>query len=200
MKKIISKMFDNWYIYLLIVALSITIWTTIFKNLKEPNKNEKVEITYFGEYLDNKLLKNDLLEMLEKENYSNIKKVSITCHPVSENKYYFKQLLMSRIYQSDLIMIDNNLIDNNFASTYFEPLNVNILNSYSQNITYYKENNKEYGILLDVNENDTFSKYLKNSTYLFVCSNSYNIAKMYGVGNENDDVALKVISYLLKKD
>ena len=51
-----------YWLYILILILTISLWVTVFDNLAKNEPYEEINIIYFGSYLDGEQLKNDLLE------------------------------------------------------------------------------------------------------------------------------------------
>ena len=190
-----SKTFFRYFywLYILILILTISIWTTIFDNLGKNKPYEEINIIYFGSDLDAGKLKYDL-EVLSSDFVQDIKTVNIEVRKTED--YFFYTLLSTKITTNDIILISEEYMNDYIGQSYFRTLiNVNI------DAKYYEESSIRYGIVLcdeEVRENK-FSEYYtgEEKVYLFLSPESVNLGMLYNNGKKENDAAIKVAEYLV---
>lgn len=199
MKKITSHLQYNLWIYLLIALLAIVFWVTVFGSLASPEDNEKITILYFGSDLDSNALQEDISEKISLLTEQNIKQVSIDAVD-TRNYQLIHQLLPTRIYDTDLIIISQSVVEETSCKTFFPSIPVERMNGLNIG-EYYYEDEQPYGILLNGgNGENNFSAFYSGDEryYVFFSSSSVNLNRLFSVGEYGDDAALAVLKYLLE--
>ena len=184
-----------YWLYILILILTISLWVTVFDNLAKNEPYEEINIIYFGSNLDGEQLKNDLLEFtsgFEQE----IKAVNVEVRNVEKD--FFSTLLTTKKVTNDIVIISEEYMFEYIGGSCFRTLkNVNI------DAKYYMESEVKYGIIVHDKEiiNNKFSEYYtgESNIYLFFSPDSVNLGRLYNNGEKENDAAIKVAEYLVGK-
>lgn len=189
----------HWWKYVLLVALSIAIWTSVFDTLARPAKNEKVGIVFFGDSLDVSALHADLWAAVDE-----ITEQKITYLDVSQtfaDQAHLGQILMARTYDCDLLILPAELVDKLSAYGFFMPLPET-----PEDIPVYtQEKDGEtvaYGLeIYKPGNQNRFSSFCsgEQTYYVFLSKESVNLAHLNGNGMQTDDAALRILEYLMEE-
>lgn len=184
---------------MLLVALSIAIWTSVFDTLARPAKNEKVGIVFFGDSLDVSALHADLWAAVDE-----ITEQKITYLDVSQtfaDQAHLGQILMARTYDCDLLILPAELVDKLSAYGFFMPLPET-----PEDIPVYtQEKDGEtvaYGLeIYKPGNQNRFSSFCsgEQTYYVFLSKESVNLAHLNGNGMQTDDAALRILEYLMEE-
>ena len=182
-----------YWLYILILILTISIWTTIFDNLAKNKPYEEINIIYFGSDLAVDELKSDL-EYFTSSFEQEIKAVNIEVRKIEDS--FFTTLLTTKITVNDIVLISEEYMNDYIGASYFRTLiNLNI------EAKYYEESEIKYGIVVydDEIKETKFSEYYSGdkSIYLFLSPNSVNLGMLYNNGEKENDAAIKVAEYLV---
>lgn len=182
-----------YWVYLLVLIGTISLWITVFDNLAKNKPYEEVNIIYFGSDLDDKKMLADLTVYTSTLN-QHIKAVNIEVRQVEED--FFSTLLTAKKVTNDIILISEEYMFEYLGGNYFRTLN-----NVSIHAKYYLESDIKYGIVVYDKEitNSKFSEYYsgEKSVYLFFSPDSVNLGKLYNNGKKENDVAIKVAEYLV---
>ena len=189
----------HWWKYVLLAALSIAIWTSVFDTLARPAKNEKVGIVFFGDSLDVSALHADLWAAVDE-----ITEQKITYLDVSQtfaDQAHLGQILMARTYDCDLLILPAELVDKLSAYGFFMPLPET-----PEDIPVYtQEKDGEtvaYGLeIYKPGNQNRFSSFCsgEQTYYVFLSKESVNLAHLNGNGMQTDDAALRILEYLMEE-
>ena len=189
----------HWWKYVLLAALSIAIWTSVFDTLARPAKNEKVGIVFFGDSLDVSALYADLWAAVDE-----ITEQKITYLDVSQtfaDQAHLGQILMARTYDCDLLILPAELVDKLSAYGFFMPLPET-----PEDIPVYtQEKDGEtvaYGLeIYKPGNQNRFSSFCsgEQTYYVFLSKESVNLAHLNGNGMQTDDAALRILEYLMEE-
>ena len=194
-----SHLHYHWWKYVLLAALSIAIWTSVFDTLAKPAKNEKVGIVFFGDSLDVSALHADLWAAIDE-----ITEQKITNLDVSQtfaDHEHLGQILMARAYDCDLLILPAELVDELSAYGYFMPL----LDPPKDIPVYTQEKDGEtvaYGLeIYKPGKQNRFSSFCsgEQTYYVFLSKESVNLAHLNGNGMQTDDAALRILEYLMEE-
>ena len=189
----------HWWKYVLLVVLSVAIWTSVFDTLARPAKNEKVGIVFFGDSLNVSALYADLQSAVQE-----ITEQKITCLDVSQtfaDHTHLGQILMARAYDCDLLILPAELVDKLSAYGFFMPLP-----EIPKDIPVYtQEKDGEtvaYGLeIYKPGNQNRFSSFCsgEQTYYVFLSKESVNLAQLNGNGTQTDDAALRILEYLMEE-
>ena len=189
----------HWWKYVLLAALSIAIWTSVFDTLARPAKNEKVGIVFFGDSLDVPALHADLWAAIDE-----ITEQKITYLDMSQtfaDQEHLGQILMARAYDCDLLILPAELVDELSAYGFFMPL----LEIPTDIPVYTQEKDGEtvvYGLeIYKPGKQNRFSSFCsgEQTYYVFLSKESVNLAGLNGNGIQTDDAALRILEYLMEE-
>lgn len=189
----------HWWKYVLLTVLSIAIWTAVFDTLAKPAKNEKIGIVFFGESLDTQALHGDLWAAMDELTQQEIRFVDVS--QTFADRDHLGQILMARSYDSDLLILPAELVDNLSAYGFFMPLP----DTPKDIPTYTQEKDGEtvaYGLeIYSPGNQNRFSAFCsgEQTYYVFLSKESVNLAGLNGNGTQTDDAALRILTYLLEE-
>ena len=202
MKKSTAHLQYGWWKYLLIALLSITIWSVVFDVLSAPEKNEKIRITCVGDDFLCDALEEDLWKKLPEITEQRLEKIAVES-PVNGQSTDFYSVMAARAYGADLIIVEESAITETFGQSFFMPLPVEELPEALSDRELYVEEGAVYGILLyDGTTPNVFSRFYGGDQrcFVFITHNCVNAAGVMGVGDAQDDAALRLIEYLLEEN
>lgn len=190
--------------YVLLVILSVLIWTTVFDSLAKPAKNEKVGIVFFGEELDASALHAELSAATKDLTDQKIEYVDVFQTMASGSQ--LGSVLMARSYDYDLLVLSGEMMDNLHAYGFFAPLPEQLPQSLKALPTYSQTEDgvtAQYGLkAYGPGSQNRLSAFCSGDKtyYIFLSKESVNLAGLNGKGNPADDAALRVLEYLLEED
>lgn len=188
------------WIYLMIVLLVVAFWTTVFDNLASPASNEKVSIFFIGPGLDSSALEQALFAQIQDLTQQPIRQITVDAINTMDQTAAV-QLLSTRIYDIDLIILPGEMLKDFPVSTFFPEIPQEKLALYLSQPRYFCEAEVPYGILLyDAEENSRFGKFCvgNDDYYAFFSSRSVNLGGLLGTGEMQNDAALAILKYLLE--
>ena len=195
----ITHLHYHWWKYVLLMVLSIMIWTAVFDTLAKPAKNEKVGIIFFGDALDVTALHTDLSAVID-----NLTEQEITHIDVSKTFADYEnlgQIMMARTYDCDLLILPAELVDKLSAYGFFMPLPETFIDisAYSQ-----EKDGQTVAYGLEIYKPGTQNRFSafcsgEQTYYVFLSKESVNLAGLNGNGVQTDDAALRVLKYLLEE-
>lgn len=189
----------RWWQYVLLVILSIAIWTAVFDSLAKPARNEKVGIVFFGDALDAPALHAELSAAMDRLTQQEIAYVDVS--QVMVDRAQLGTVLMARTYDYDLLVLPAEIVDMLSAYGFFSPLP----DGWKDIPTYNQETNGKsvpYGLELYRPGSQTrFSAFCsgEQTYYVFLSKESVNLAGLNGNGAPADDAALRMLEYLLEE-
>ena len=189
----------HWWKYVLLTILSIAIWTSVFDTLAKPERNEKLGLVFFGEALDVTALHADLSVAVENLTEQEIAYVDVL--ETFADSEHLGQILMARSYDHDLLVLPADCVDQISAYGFFMPLP----EDWQDIPTYSQETNGEtvaYGLeIYSPDSQNRFSAFCSGDQtyYVFLSKESVNLAGLNGNGQQTDDAALRILTYLLEE-
>lgn len=189
----------HWWKYVLLTVLSIAIWSAVFDTLARPAKNEKVGIVFFGDALDVTALHADLTAAIANLTEQEIAYVDV--YQTFADYEHLGQVLMARVYDSDLLILSAEFVDMLSAYGFFMPLpdTPKDIPTYSQE---KDGRNVAYGLeIYSPGSKNRFSAFCsgEQTYYVFLSKESVNLAGLNGIGKKTDDAALRILTYLLEE-
>lgn len=189
----------NWWKYVAVVLSVVAFWVYLFGVLAKPQANQKINITYVGNDLKNKLLKEDILGRLEDlQGGQNIKEVGVECL-YSDDSYALNTILTTRTStDTDFVILKSSTLENFEVESYFVCLDPQKVDRYFKGAKTYEIDGKVYGIKLS--GNNVFSGYYTGNEdcYAFITGVSVNFGSINGKGKTEDAVCINLINYLLE--
>lgn len=189
----------HWWKYVLLMVLSIAVWTSVFDTLAKPAPNEKVGIVFFGDSLDVTGLHTDLSNAIGSLTEQKI--ASLDVSQTFADYEHLGQILMARAYDCDLLMLPAELVDKLSAYGFFAPLP-----EIPRDIPVYtQEKDGEtvaYGLeIYKPGRQNRFSSFCsgEQTYYVFLSKESVNLAGLNGNGTQTDDAALRILEYLMEE-
>ena len=189
----------HWWKYVLLISISVMLWSWVFDTLAKPAKSEKIGIVFFGEGLDTQALHADLWAAMDDLTQQEIRFVDVS--QTFADRDHLGQILMARTYDSDLLILPAELVDNLSAYGFFMPLE-NVPKGIA---TYSQKKGGEsvvYGLEIYSSGNQNrFSAFCSDEQtyYVFLSKESVNLAGLNGNGSQTDDAALQILTYLLEE-
>lgn len=189
----------HWWKYVILTALSILVWTAVFDTLAKPAPNEKVGIVFFGYDLDVPALHADLSAAID-----DLTEQEITYVDVSQtfaDYEHLGQILMTRTFEYDLLVLPAELVDMLAAYGFFMPLP----DDWNSIPTYTQEKDGKtvaYGLeIYSPGSQNRFSAFCsgEQTYYVFLSKESVNLAGLNGKGTQTDDAAVQMLTYLLEE-
>lgn len=189
----------HWWKYVLLTVLSIAIWSAVFDTLARPAKNEKVGIVFFGDALDVTALHADLTAAIDDLTEQEIAYVDV--YQTFADYEHLGQVLIARVYDSDLLILSAEFVDMLSAYGFFMPLpdTPKDIPTYSQE---KDGRNVAYGLeIYSPGSKNRFSAFCsgEQTYYVFLSKESVNLAGLNGIGKKTDDAALRILTYLLEE-
>ena len=189
----------HWWKYVLLIILSVAVWTAVFDTLAEPAQNEKVGIVFFGEGLDVSALHTDLSGAVGSLTEQEIARIDVS--ETFADYQHLGQLLMARTYDCDLLILPAELVDRLSAYGFFVPLT----ETPKDIPVYTQEKDGEtvaYGLeIYKPGKQNRFSSFCsgEQTYYVFLSKESVNLAGLNGNGMQTDDAALRILEYLMEE-
>ncbi len=192
----------SWWCYLLLVLVSVVLWTSVYGILEKPNANQKLTVSYFGEGYDGAALQGEIEQNLSIITDQEIKEVTLDI--VKEtNESLFGSMLQTRLYSSDIMIFGEGTLTDEFITMSFRPMTT-ALEAYFDgiDIELYSIDGINYGIVLNSegDSDNNFSKYYSGDKKLiaFFAPYGVNLGGAYGSGNNEDKAAIELLIYLLE--
>ncbi len=189
----------HWWQYVLLMVLSVAVWTAVFDTLAKPARNEKVGIVFFGDGLDVSALHADLSSAIG--NLTEQKIAYVDLSQTFADYEHLGQILMARTYDCDLLILPAELVDNLSAYGFFMPLPET-----PEDIPVYtQEKDGEtvaYGLeIYKTGKQNRFSSFCsgEQTYYVFLSKESVNLAGLNGNGVQTDDAALRILEYFMEE-
>lgn len=191
----------NWWAYVAIVLVVVILWLSVFTVLAKPSPNEKLHISFVGTDFYNDSLETQLKKVVPTLSSQEIKSLYVES-VYSDNTYILSQIVTTRcIGDTDFLIYTRDLITDEMGRSLFAPLSIEDTRRLFGDVEVLEFENKVYGILVfDGNNSNNFSKYYngEEKCYLSFTPVSENIAGLNNKGNQSDDIALKVVQWLLE--
>lgn len=188
----------NWWKYVAVAVVVISIWVYLFSVLARPKENEKIKISFVGNDFKNVLLQEDILNNIDKlQGEQNIKEVGVECL-YTEDNYTLSTILSTRVISdTDIVILKQSTLANFDVESFFVDLKSDAVAENFGNIQTFEKSGKIYGIKL--NGDNAFTKYYdgKEDCYLFITSVSVNFGGINGNGNKEDRACINLVNYLL---
>lgn len=189
----------HWWKYVVLILLSIGIWTAVFDTMAKPAQNEKVGIVFFGDGLDVTALHGDISDAVGSLTEQKITHVDV--YQTFADYEHLGQILMARTYDSDLLILPADLVDQLSAYGFFAPLT----ETPKDIPVYTQEKDGEtvvYGLeIYNPGSQNRFASFCSSEQtyYVFLSKESVNLAQLNGNGSQTDDAALRILEYLLEE-
>ena len=181
---------DNFWKYILVVALSIFIWSAVFEFLSQVKDNQRITVAVYNVECDTACLKEALTTMTDQE----ILELYVDALEHIPNQTYATDILTMQILQADLIVMPESLLNALDVALYFPALPESLCREGN-----YQIDEAQYGIRITAHSN--FSAYCTNEEpcYLLLSSQSVNLGTLLGRGAIEDDAAIRIMEYLLEE-
>lgn len=174
-----KMLLNNIKYFILIAILSICFWTFIFNNITAPKAYEKVEIFITADTINENSIKKQI-------HIDKIKEINITfCN--EDDEYYMATLQTIGIISSDILIVKDDLVLTDGATTSFVELDKEYLKKFNINLDDFEliyVNNIPYAIVVfdkskNINILENEVKFLnEEEIYCITLNNiSYHIGK-----------------------
>ena len=192
-----------WWCYVAILIVAVVFWTSVYGIIEKPDANEKLTVSFFGNDYDGAALKLEISQNLSNITSQNIKKITVDHVKQTEN-IVFGSMIQTRLYSSDIMIFEEWVINEEFASMNFRPFTNELENCFSDfDIEYYVIDGVKCGIIINPQgqNSNTFTKYYSGDSRLIAFFAPYceNLGGIYGIGNKEDDAALALMKFLLEE-
>lgn len=188
MRKGKKLLIGNIWKYILVVVVSVFVWSAVFTSLGQIKDNQRLTISVYNLDLDTQALRNEIAAKLPELTQQEILELYVDDMEHVPNQTYATDLLSMQLVQTDLILMPESLLKDLDVSVYFPELPESL-----QSDTDYLLVGKHYGVLV--------SRYSQQEpVYLLLAGNSVNLGGILGEGVPEDDAALVVLQYLVKED
>lgn len=141
-----------------------------------------------GEVIDDKKLKNDLLDKYQQ---NELKSVSIISIKPAEPQYYTK-LSVAGYNSADVLIIPLSELDTLNVSAFAIDLKEELIDSYYQGCNFYKQEDVNYGIKIDKEKVQEYMTLPDEDCYMFLNGKSENIGEYAVKSNKEHNNALNV--------
>ena len=195
-----QHLYKKWWAYVLVLVLIVTLWALVYRTLDKPQDNEKLGITFIGKDFAPARLQQQLYDCMPSRSQQPIKKYSVES-VVFSNDLSFANMFATRLISKDMIIVQQSQLPEDVIVGTFEPLPMEKLSPYlPQDAQFYQKDGVVYGIELTGSNNNFADFYSgEEKCYVFLIRNSLNMGGIFGKGNTSDDMALKVVQYLLEE-
>jgi hypothetical protein len=186
-------------VYIAIAALACLIWIPSFNAATQPKRNERLSVAFIGEGLDTKALQGALADQIPELSKQPIKQINVANADI--DNFYMEQTLYSIADQSDFIILTEDNIRDDTISFYFDSVKKSeILVAFAPDAEYYLIDGAIAGIKIGGGDmNNNFMRFYsgEQQCYCFFGYKSESLKTLNGIGNENQDAALKALEWLL---
>lgn len=142
-----------------------------------------------GEVTERNTLKSDLLEEFKDKE---LKTVSCIESKVSDGNYHTK-LSVAGYNSADVLIIPHSKLNNLVISTFALELNVEIINDYYQNCSFYEQEGTNYGVEIDKEKVSKYMTLPEEKCYMVLNGKSENTGKYSPSQESNHDMALLLV-------
>ena len=191
----------NWWKYLAIVLIPITLWCTIFSTLKAPQPDERVNILYIGSHLDAGSLQSQLTTALPNLTEQPLRSVTVT---VADGKELSYSTLDVRCFDYDILIFEESSMPENVGQAVFVRLTDSLLEQLPHTAAYQEAVSDAgiltYGFQITPAGKTRFNACYSGSQccYLFISPRSVNFDTLNENGRPGNDGGLKAVQYLLE--
>lgn len=188
------------WMYLLIILISGIFWNTVYEQIHAIKDEERV-IVFTAGNVDYQEFEDDLLRFYQNQENSIIKQVTMSFQSPSERLFFgiFETMLING---TDVILIPETMINENFGKTYFLPISeANILQHFSSE-TLYREEGVAYGIRLNQSDSeDVLDSYLiqdlEVTYYAFIPTKSTHLHAINSTQIDTNNEGIQLLYWLL---
>lgn len=195
---LINHLSYKWFIYLLTAIVILFSWYLAFNSYYGVKADEKVSI-----YIGSSFVKiNELKSILEANvDDERLRQVNVNYDNNSDDDFYLK-LNTRGLVNTDIVILPKSVVDDLNPLYLFAALDKELLIYYFDvdNYTYLYQNGICLGLVIKNDNISLLSEYITfydEEYYLFINKNSHNLGEL---GNKDSDLALKVISHLIKME
>lgn len=197
-KKIKSHISFNWWKYLLLAAAFIAIWAYIFHLIGIPKDNEKIEICFVGDNVNDESLSEDISNALPSISKQYIEEVNIEVLNYADD-YLMSITLATRLTGgTDFLIFEADKIGT--LKNFIEPVDKEKFTAYFGELEFYNQDGVDYGF--KISGKGKFSNYYSGSKecYVFFSPASVNLGDLGGKGKADDKAAIEILRYLLSEE
>ena len=186
----------NWWKYLAVILIPILLWTGIFDSLKKPTPQQRVSILCIGSGFDTATMEQQLSAALPSLTNQPLKAITVSAE--QPDKASLGALLTARVFQYDIVIIQQDYLFENIGQHYFSQLTPDFTAQFP-GIPLYRDS-EQNAYALQIGSHSRFSGYYTGSQdcYLFVSPESVNFDRLNGNGQAGNNAALKAVFYLLE--
>lgn len=191
----------HWWKYVAVLIVSVILWCSVFNTLAKPAQNECLNILFVGEDINTEHMKETVEAKLVHLTDQDVKQIKVSQLSISGQDLL--QVLQSRFYEYDLVIISQSHMQDNMGVTlYYESMKSTLSERFAD-FDFYAEIGQDYaaiyGVQLMADRGAFWDFYNGSETcYCFPSPNSVNFGGLNGKGNQNDDCALVIMEYLIK--
>lgn len=180
----------TWPIYLVSAIVLALLLSFIFGAVHRTPAYKTLTVFVSGEVKDSDKLKNDLLNKYQDKE---LKSVSTISAPISDANYYTK-LTVAGYSSADVLIIPASKLEALNASSFGLDLTEEVITSYYQGYTIYKQNEMGYGIKINVDAIKDYFVLPEEECYMVLNGASENIGE-YALKNKDKahNNALKLV-------
>lgn len=191
----------HWWKYASVLIVSVILWCSVFNSLAKPAQNECLNILFVGDGLNAEHMKETVETKLLQLTEQNVKQIKVSQLSISGQDLL--QVLQSRFYEYDLVIISQSYMQDNMGGAlYYECMKSTLCERFAD-YDFYAEIGQDdaalYGVQLMTGRGAFWDFYNGSEIcYCFPSPNSVNFAGLNGKGNQNDNCALVIMEYLIK--
>ncbi len=160
----------TWPFYIISGVLITLLLNFIFGITHKPPVYKTLTLFVSGEITDSKKINEDLQEKF-KEN--DLKTVSIISAKTSDSNYYHK-LSIPGYNTADMLIIPESRLENLIVSSFALDLSDELINSYYQGYTLFKQDEINYGVKIDKEKVKDYMTLPNEDCYMFLNGKSEN--------------------------
>lgn len=197
-KRLASHFQYGWIGYVAIAAAVILIWLMLFGFVGKVPTGQRLNVSVFGKEFNAEKLATDLTDG---NVFSENKPMKISVQTeYDENKNMLLYTLGVRaVGETDVIIIEEQYLSENFGHTYFSEISKDIAEKYFGGKELYSEDGDLFGVLVyDGYEQNNFTKYYggEERCYAFITGGCRTAGTING-GLEGNDAAFDLILFLM---
>lgn len=170
--------------YLAVLLIPVILWTSVFQSLKKPAPHQRLHILYIGDSLDTSAMEQQLADALP--NLKQLKEITVNTERPELTS--LDLLLTARVFDYDIIILQQSYLQNNIGKTHFSPLPESLTVQFAHT---YQEDEIAYALTFSPGDQTHFSAFYtgQENCFLFISPESVNF-------DQENGVALLAVSYL----
>lgn len=185
--KIVMKY--TWPIYIVSAVLVAFLLSFIFGIVHKLPDYKTLTLFISGEVIDSKKLEKDLLEKYQDKELQSVTTISA----LPSDSSYDTKLTVAGFTSADILILPLSELSNRKPSTFGLDLTEEIIASYYQDKTIYKEEDMGYGIKINKDAVKEYMALQQEDYYMILNANSENIGQYSKTQIKEHDLALQLV-------